>query len=389
MTIPATTTPKRRRSGRRGNNEGSITQLNDGRWQARVTLDNGKRKALYGRTRQEAQHKLTAVLRDRDKGLPIGMDERQNLATYLATWLESVKPAVRPRTWKRYAELMNQHVVPTLGKISLAKVSAQQVQRMYGAKLEQGLSSTTVHHLHAVLHRALAQAVRVGLVARNVADLVDVSRMAEHDLQVLDRSQVQQLLAAVAGHRLEALYVLALSTGMRQGELLALRWQDIDLDKRTVQVRATLQRTKEQGYMLAPPKTKRSRRQITLTSAACTALRAHRARQAEQRLALGSEWDTTYDLVFPNTLGKPMDGTNLLHYDFYPLLKRAGLPRIRFHDLRHTAATLLLGRGVNPKIVSEMLGHASIGITLDIYSHVLPDMQAYAATQMDAALSAD
>ena len=119
---------------------------------------------------------------------------------------------------------------------------------------------------------------------------------------------------------------------------------------------------------------------------AYTALRVHRVRQAEERLAIGSAWDTTYDLVFPNTIGKPMDGTNLLHYHFYPLLKRSGLPRIRFHDLRHTAATLLLGRGVNPKIVREMLGHASIGITLDIYSHVLPDMQQHAAAEMDAAL---
>jgi integrase len=199
--------------------------------------------------------------------------------------------------------------------------------------------------------------------------------------------QVQTLLCAVQGDRLHALYVLAVSTGMRQGELLALRWRDVDLAGSALAVRATLQRTKEEGYVLRTPKTKQSQRRITLGAVASAALRTHRARQAEERLAVGSEWDASLDLVFPNTLGRPMDATNLLHYHFYPLLKRAGLPRTRFHDLRHTAATLLLGRGVNPKIVSEMLGHASISITLDVYSHVLPDMQAHAAREMDAVLN--
>jgi integrase len=376
---------------KRGHGEGSVYREKDGTWRAALSLspkEGGGRRFFRGQTRQEVQQKLAAARRAQEDGLP-QVTGRQTVEHYLTSWLETVKPTVRPRTWKRYAELMNQHAVPALGKTSLAKLTAQQVQRLYSAKLEEGLSSSTVHHLHAVLHRALKQAVRLGLVARNVTDVVDVPRMAEHDLHVLDREQVQQLLTAVAGDRLEALYVLAVSTGMRQGELLALRWQDVDLERRTVQVRATLQRTKEHGYVLAPPKTKRSRRQITLTSAACTALRVHRVRQAEERLALGPAWDTTYDLVFPNTIGKPMDGTNLLHYHFYPLLKREDLPRIRFHDLRHTAATLLLGRGVNPKIVSEMLGHASIGITLDIYSHVLPDMQQHAAAEMDAALAAN
>ena len=378
--------PKARRSGRRGNQEGSITQLSDGRWQARVTLESSQRKALYGKTRAEAQQKLTAALRDRDRGLPVGLDERQTVGQYLVAWLETVRPTIRPRTWQRYHELLTLHAVPSLGKVSLAKLTAQQVQRLYSVKLAEGLSRTTVHHLHAVLHRALSQAERLGLVARNVTALVDPPRLAEHELRVLDREQSRMLLAAAQGDRLEALYVLALSTGMRQGELLALRWSDISVDRRTLQVRATLQRTKADGYQLAAPKTKHSRRQITLTTLACEALRAHRTRQAAERLAAGSAWDGALDLVFPNTIGRPLDGMNLLHYFFYPLLQRAGLTRIRFHDLRHTAATLLLGRGVNPKIVSEMLGHASIGITLDIYSHVLPDMQAQAAAEMDAAL---
>jgi integrase len=254
----------------------------------------------------------------------------------------------------------------------------------------------TTHVLHSQYtytasfsKQPLAQVITVlGTALGPVSEMADVPRMAEHELHVLDREQVRRLLETASGDRLEALYVLAISTGMRQGELLALRWSDVDLDQRTVRVRSTLQRTKEDGYILAAPKTKGSRRQITLSTTARDALRAHRARQAAERLAAGPAWLGKYDLVFLNSVGNPLDGMNLLHYHFYPLLNRAGLPRIRFHNLRHTAATLLLGRGVNPKIVSEMLGHASIGITLDIYSHVLPDMQAQAAAAMGAALGA-
>lgn len=385
--VTATTvTSKGRRSGKRGNGEGSVTQLSDGRWQARVTLEGGRRKAFYGATRAEAAQQLTVALRDRDRGLPIGLDERQSVGQYLTTWLESVRPTIRPRTWQRYRELLTLHAIPVLGKVSLTKLTAQQVQRLYGAKLAEGLSSTTVHHLHAVLHRALGQAERLGLVARNVCDLVDVPRMAERELRVLTPNQVRLLFAAAQGDRLEALFILAVTTGMREGELLALRWADVDLEHGVVRVRATLQRVKDAGYMLAAPKTKQSRRQITLATRAREALHVHRARQAAERLALGAAWDSTLDLVFPNQTGRPLDAMNLIHRHFQPLLARAGLPRLRFHDLRHTAATLLLGRGVNPKIVSEMLGHASIAITLDIYSHVLPDMQAQAAVEMDAAL---
>jgi integrase len=205
-------------------------------------------------------------------------------------------------------------------------------------------------------------------------------------MHVLIPEQVRALFDGVEEDRLEALYVLAVTTGMRQGKLLALRWRDVDLVRGTLSVRATLQRTKQDGYTFSAPKTKHSQRQITLTRLAIAALRRHRVRQDVERLS-SPTWED-HDLVFPNTVGKPMDGMNLLHYHFQPLLKRAGLPRIRFHDLRHTAATLLLDRGVNPKIVSEMLGHASISITLDTYSHVLPTMQQSAAAEMDAALAA-
>lgn len=370
---------------KRGNSEGSITKRKDGLWQAAITLEGGKRKYFYAKNRQEAARKLAEALRDRDKGVLIVTDSRQTLGAYLSTWLNTTKAAIRPRTWQRYEQYVRVHIVPSLGTVSLAKLTPQQVQALYTAKLAEGLSTTTVNHLHQVLHRALDTALRLDLVVRNVCERIDPPRMRHHEMTTLSEEQAHTLLVAAEGDRFETLYVLALATGMRQGELLALRWRDVDLEGGTLQVRATLQNTAT-GFVFAEPKTAHSRRRIALSRTAIAALKRHRLRQAEERLRLGPAWHEM-DLVFPNSIGKPMDGLHLLQRNFYPLLEKAGLPRMRFHDLRHTAATLLLGRGINPKIVSEMLGHSQVGITLDLYSHVTPHMQQQAADAIDAAFS--
>jgi integrase len=368
---------------RRGNSEGTITKRADGRWEARITLEEGKRKCYYGKTRQEVAQRLTAALRDRENGLPI-IGEKQTVEEYLTSWLDVTQHTIRPRTWKRYSELIRLHALPTLGKIRLAKLTPQQIQTLYSQKLSEGLSSTTVHHLHARLHRAFDRAVRLGLVQRNICDLVDAPRMKHQEMVTLSEEEARTLLAAAKGERLEALYVLAVATGMRQGELLALRWRDVDLGGATVQVRATLHWINGE-YVFAEPKTEFSRRRVALAKGAVTALEEHRTRQIQEREAARTAWEDL-ELVFPNTVGRPIDGINLLKYWFFPLLKKAGLPRMRFHDLRHSAATLLLGRGINPKVVSEMLGHSHVSITLGIYSHVTPHMQEQAAMAMDAAL---
>jgi integrase len=223
------------------------------------------------------------------------------------------------------------------------------------------------------------------LVQRNVSDLVQKPRRRRTKRITLTESQVQTFLRAIKGNRLEALYVLALSTGLREGELLGLSWSDVDLERGILQITLSLQESDGPvRRVLDEPKTVHSRRRISLSKTAIEALRRHRERQElERSLEL---WDTSYDLVFPNTLGRPLHPSHLLRRQFLPLLRKAGLPALRFHDLRHTAATLLLRRGVNPKIVNEMLGHANISITLDIYSHVTPDMQEMAAGVMDAIL---
>jgi integrase len=373
-------------TGKHGNGEGSLYKDPRGMWRAALSLEGGKRKYLSGKTRAEVAAKLAAAIRDRDRGI-VPTPERQTVGQFLTAWLDVARPTIKPRTATRYSEYVRNHAIPALGKISLAKLTPQEVQGLYAAKLAEGLSPTTVHHLHAVLHRALDQAFRWGLVARNVCDLVDVPRMAHHEMQVLAPEQARMLLAVAEGDRFKALYVLALTTGMRLGELLALHWRDIDLDARdaaSLQIRGTMQRTKA-GLVIGTPKTKQSQRRVALGAAAAEALRRHRVRQLEERLASGEVWDDQ-DLVFPTTVGTPMDGQDVLRREFYPLLQRASLPRIRFHDLRHTAATLLLKQGVHAKIVSEMLGHATIAITLNLYSHVLPDMQRDATAAMDRLL---
>jgi integrase len=365
----------------RGHHEGSIFQRTDGRWVAMLSLEGGKRKSLYGKSRMEAQRKLAAAQRDVEAGLPVVAD-RQTVSQYLTSWLQTIEPTVEYSTWKRHGEFVKLHIVPKLGYVRLRELTAQQIQQLYADRLILGLSSTTVNHLHGSLHKALSDAARLGLVARNVADLVNVPRMAESEIHPLSPLQVRILFETVQGDRLEALYVVAIATGMRQSELLGLRWADVDLEAQPtglIRVRSQLTRLHE-SWTWKDPKTKRSRRQIALPVPVVEVLRKHRARQAEERLRLGAVWQD-HDLVFCNRVGDPLYGTYVLR-QLVKHLGTAELPRVRFHDLRHTAATLLLSARVNPKVVSELLGHATVAITLDIYSHVLPDMQHDAAVAM-------
>lgn len=364
---------------RRGNGEGNIRQRPDGRWEARIQLSDGARKSIYGKTRKAVVQEMNRLARARDQGLPVARDERQSLSQYVESWLTTVKPTIRPTTWKRYGELLR-HVTARLGTTPVAKLTPQQVSQLYALKLEDGLAPRTVRHLHTVLHHALRDAVRQGLVQRNVTELVDSPLAPRHEQQALTSEQAQRLIQAAQEDRLGALVVVAIHTGMRLGELLGLGWQYVDLENQMLQVRGSLQRG-PQGYVIAEPKTRASRRAVLLTPAACDALRRHQTRQQLEREAAGPLWSGN-GLVFCTEVGGPLDGTVVLRGYFYPLLERAGLPRVRLHDLRHTAATLLLSQGVSPKVVAAVLGHATTAVTLDVYSHVTPDMQRGAVDAM-------
>ena len=372
---------------KRGNGEGSITRRKDGLYMARYTVETAigaKRKTLYGKTRGEVSEKLTKAMADRDDGLVFDADNLK-VGEYLERWLvDSVLDTVRPTTYERYEQIVRIHVRPALGSVKLKNLTPVHVRGLYREKLEAGLSARTVQYIHVTLHKALKQAVQDGLIPRNATEAVKAPQVRREEMRPLSAEQVKVLLEVARGDRLEALYVLAIHTGLRQGELLGLKWEDVDLESGTLRVRRTLV-TAKGGPVLTAPKTKGSRRSVKLTQGAVEALRSHLKHQLQEIDRAGSLWREN-GLMFASESGEPLDRRYLTSCRYKALLKRAELPIIRFHDLRHTCATLLLSKNVNPKIVSEMLGHASIAITLDTYSHVLPNMRDQAAAAMEEAL---
>jgi len=372
---------------KRANGEGGITYREDGRYMGRYTVQTAtgpKRRVVYGRTRKEAHEKLVKALADRDQGL-IFEGENQTLAAYLERWLNgSVAGCVKPSTFESYERIIRNHIRPSLGHKKLKTLAPAHVQYFYQSKLDDGLAPGTVRLMHGILHKALEQAVKWGTVPRNVCKAVTAPKPKPEEIRPLDAEQAKRLLEASRGTRLEALYVLAVTAGLRVGELLGLKWEDVDLGSMTLRVRRTRSQARSGPTFTAPKNGKG--RNIKLTLRAAEALKCHRAAQNAARLKAGSLWQDD-NLVFSTMTGKPLDFRNLATASFKPLLKKAGLPDIRFHDLRHTCATLLLSRGHHPKLVQELLGHASVAMTLDRYSHVLPGMGEQTAAAMEAALS--
>jgi integrase len=374
---------------RRGHGEGSIYLRSDGRWAASISVEDGKRKTFYGKTRKEVQEQLKTALHQPQQGM-LATGPQQKVGQFLIHWLEDVhKQSIRSRTYERYEEIVRLHLVPGIGHHQLQKLSPQHLQSFYTKKLEEGLSTTTVISFHNVLHKALETAVRWNLLPRNICDLVSPPRRKRFEIQPLGIEQVQQLLAAARGHRLEALFILALASGLRRGELIGLKWQDINFLAGMLQVRRILTRVPSKlpgkGYVEAEPKTEKGRRSILLPPFVIEALKQHRAKQLESKLKAGSAWQD-HDYVFCTSIGTHLNPTRDILDQLKALLKKAGLPDIRFHDLRHSSATMLLGMGVHPKIVQEILGHSQISMTMDTYSHVLPTMQREAMSKMNDAL---
>jgi integrase len=371
---------------RRGNGEGTITQRPDGTWRGSLTLPDGRRKDFRAKTQEEARRTLTRLTRERDQGVLLQSDERLSVATYLADWLQRQKPRLEASSDVRYTEQMA-HVTKALGRVRLLKLTSSQLERLYADLLAAGLSSSSVANLHTTLKSALADAVRKRILLFNPAETATAPRIDREEIQPLDERQANAFLIAARGDRLEALFILALRTGMRKGELAALHWQDVDLERGTLLVRLSLRRLKGGGFVFNQPKTKASRRTIRLSPTVVEALKAHRARQAEERLFLGAAWQD-HGLVFPSTIGTPQDAQGLLNRVFKRILASAGLPSTtRFHDLRHTCATLLLLRGIDANTVKDLLGHANISITLNVYGHVLPNMCDRVAEMMDTILA--
>ncbi len=367
---------------RRGSGEGGNFQRADGQWCASVSLGydgNGKRKrrTVYGKTKQEVQEKLKAVHQE-DGRLPAD-SRKTTVGMYLKTWLESVRLNRRNTTYDRYELLARMQIIPHLGNHRLHQVGPLHIQQWLGDMQRAGESDWSRFHAGVVLNTALRAAVKKGLIPSNPCAGADMPKMPKHEMHAWDAEQVKRFQAESAKDRLHALYVVAIGTGMRQGELFGLRRSDIDFDEGCLSVRRSLEDVRGQ-LKLKEPKTAAARRRIELPSHVRAELHEHRKRM----LAEGQ--DVRDGLVFCDGDGGFLRRSNVLRRSYFSILKRAGLPRIRFHDLRHTAASLLLMLGDNPKVVQERLGHARVEVTLNTYSHVLPTMQKEAAKKLDKLL---
>ena len=291
------------------------------------------------------------------------------------------KPSVRPWTFEGYEVHVRRHVKPLLGHIPLDKVEPLHIQTLMNRKLREGLSPKSIRYLRGTLRTALSQAQRWGLVARNSAALVDGPRVERYEIRPFTPEEARTFLMNVKGHRLEALYSVALTLGLRQGEALGLRWQDVDLQLGYLRVEKQLQRI-EGKFQLVEPKTAKSRRTIVMPPSITAALRTHRELQAAELRRQGGERNPL-DLIFTREDGGPLDGTVVSH-QFHRLLDLAHLEQRRFHDLRHSCATLLLAQGVPARVVMEILGHSQIALTMNTYAHVIPELRRNAAERMEA-----
>jgi integrase len=365
---------------RRGNREGSIVRRKDGMWQGAVTLVDGRRKYLYGGSREEIRRKVASALHSIDTGT-LSDSHGITVGDFLDQWLaEVVKPSVRHWTFTGYEVHVRLHLKPTVGTIPLDKLTPLHVQQLVNGRIAAGMSPRSVRYIRGTLRTALNQAMHWGLISRNAASLVSSPRVEHYEIKPFTPDEARSFLSAIKGDRLAALYSVALTMGLRQGEALGLQWHDVDLEMGYLRISKQLQRI-DGKFQILEAKTARSRRTLALPASIVDALRAHRIRQQEERRILGAPTQK-WDLVFTTENGRPIDGTVVSHH-FHRVLERAGLQQRRFHDLRHSCATLLLVQGVSPRVVMDVLGHSQIALTMNTYSHVIPELKRDAATRMD------
>ncbi len=372
--------------GKRGQNEGSIYKREDGRWVAVLNLGYAegkrKRKYFYGDTRKEVQEQLTAALREQQQHVLI-VSDKMTVEQFMRKWLDEVvqPPRRRIRTHHLYDENVRLYINPMLGKIALSKLTPLDVQGFVNALVARGYKPRTVQIAHGILRNALNQALRWGMVQRNVASLVTLPKAQKVKQKFLKPEEARILLENIKGDRLEALFTVALALGLRKSEALGIRWQDIDFESKTATIQVELVYNKKK-FMLEPLKTDNGRRNLALPQFALDALLLHRDRQSQDQAALGEHWANDFGLVFTTSLGTPLGGRNVTR-SFHRLLAKAGLERMRFYDMRHTCASLLLAQGVPLRVVMEVLGHSQISLTANTYTHVIQPLVTDAANRLD------
>jgi integrase len=325
--------------------------------------------------RRDAKAYLAKVIKDRDSGLLV-QPSKMLLDEFLDKWLESaVEPRVRANTYRSYKWQLNKYVRNEIGSFRICDISPLQIQKLYSKLNREGLSSRVVRYTHTILSNAFGQAVKWRMLASNPCSGAELPRTSQKESRVLSVDEVTRFVKVLRGTHHEALFLVALTTGMRPSEYLALQWRDIDFDGARIQVRRSLDRRRKGQWEFSEPKTARSRRSIPIPEEVVDRLQRHRKTQAEERLKTGPDWGN-HNLVFCDRKGEPLDRQNLLRRHLRPLIKKAAISTdLALYSLRHSCATLMLAAGIHPKVVSERLGHSSITTTLDIYSHVMPDMQ--------------
>jgi len=345
----------------------------------------GKRRqkwvSFHG-TKRQAQRALNDLLSEIQTGSYIE-PTKETFADFSQAWLRDyAEPNLRPATHANYEQSLRLHAFPIIGNISLASLRPADIQQALKAAQDKGLAPKTVRHVHTAIHRVLSQAVSWGMLARNPAELVTRPRVPRPELSVWGEEQAAAFLESARSHRLFAVFWLAIATGMRRGEVLGLSWRDVDLERGRISISRSLVPVHGRP-VLQEPKSPTSIRAVAISPETVAVMREHHARQKEEQEFLGLP-DSPF--VFTSVNGNPVDPRGI-HRVLDKLVIAAGVPRIRFHDLRHTCATLMLRQGTHPKVVSERLGHKDIGVTLNIYSHLLPDMQQEAAALLDSTLA--
>jgi len=373
-------------AGKRGNGEGCISKRKDGTWCAVITVGRKpdgklKQKFFYGKTRQEVAEKLNKALNELRQGTFVEATA-VTVESWLKTWLEEYKrPKLRLTTFESYRIMAECHIVPAIGHIKLKDLRPEHLQHLYNEKLKAGLSPRTVRYIHLVVHSALKQALKNQLVYRNVAEATELPADKKKEARALTLEEMDRFLNALEGDRLKAAFVTLLGTGLRRGELLALKWDNVNLKEGTIAVKENLVWIAKKGFVFQPPKTEKSKRVVPLPDDVLAELKRHKVRQAEEKLKIGAAYQDN-GLVFCTEIGTPIIPRNF-ERKYKALLKKAGLTGVKLHSLRHTYATRLLELGENLKVVQELLGHSRISVTADIYSHVSPELKRGAAAKLN------
>lgn len=394
---------KKQKHKSRGNGEGSIYKISEGKWCAAITIgrnENGslKRKYFYGKTRFEVSDKLTADLNSINTGTFVEPN-KITVAEWMDIWLYDYKKSnVRPTTFQSYEYLARVHIKPSLGSLLLKNLRPDHIQKMYNEKLKSGradkesggLNPKTIKNMHNVLHDALDQAVKNNILLRNSSEVVNTPRHVKKEIKVLSFEDQQKLMQALEGEKYRLAFILALGTGMREGEVLSLRWSDFDLRKGFVKVRRTVKRVKlfddnknsHTEVIYSEPNTKCGNRDIPIPGNILRELKSEYLKYLQLKLQEGETYNNIDGYLFVNDFDKPIEAVTLIK-GYNKVLKRIGLVGINSHTLRHTYATRLLEANEHPKVVQELLGHSDITMTLNIYSHVMPDVKYAAAAKLD------